>query len=66
MKELIIDKIFSGRFLLTLACAIVFAYCAVRKILPVDATISIITMVFIAYFNRNDRQKNSGDDQNNK
>lgn len=53
------DKILSGRWLLTVICGLVFAYCAVSKILPVDATISIITMVFVSYFSRNDRKSES-------
>lgn len=51
------DKLSSGRFLLTVACAGVFAYCSIGKIMPVDAIVSIITMVFISYFNRSDRKE---------
>lgn len=52
------EKLLSGRFLLTVICGVVFAYCSIFKIMPVDATISIISMVFISYFNRNDRKQN--------
>jgi hypothetical protein len=58
MKEFlvsILSKMASGRYLLTVICGIVFAYCSVTKIMPVDATISIVSMVFISYFNRGDR-----------
>jgi len=53
----IIDKFSSGRWILTVICGIVFAYVAIQKIIPVDATISILTMVFVSYFNRNDRRQ---------
>jgi hypothetical protein len=48
-------KILSGRFILTVVCAFVFAYCAVNKTIPVDATVAILSMVFISYFQRQDR-----------
>ncbi len=54
------EKLLSGRYLLTIICGVVFAYCSVRKIMPIDATISIISMVFISYFNRHDRPANGG------
>jgi hypothetical protein len=44
-----------GRKILTVTCAFVFAYVAIMKIIPVDATVSILTMVFVSYFNRSDR-----------
>jgi hypothetical protein len=56
----ITDKILSGRLLLTIICGGVFAYVSVNKIIPVDATVSILTMVFIAYFNRHDRPSEGG------
>lgn len=49
------EKFFSGRWLLTLTCAGVFVYVSVAKIIPADAIISILTMVFISYFQRRDR-----------
>lgn len=51
-----LDKILSGRWLLTVICGIVFAFCAFKKIIPPDATISIVSMVFISYFQRQDRK----------
>ena len=54
------NKLFSGRYILTVICGGVFAYCATLKIIPVDATVSILTMVFVAYFNRQDRTKEEG------
>lgn len=59
MKE-IMAKILSGRFILTVVCALTFAYCAAQKIIPVNATVSILTMVFVSYFQRTDRNKKEG------
>jgi len=55
-----IDKLLSGRFILTVICGGVFAWGAVTKIVPPDAVVSIISMVFISYFNRHDRQNEGG------
>ena len=51
------DKLFSGRFLFTIIAAIVFAYCAVMKIMPIDKVHEIVLVVVYAYFSRNDRAK---------
>jgi hypothetical protein len=53
-------KALSGRYVLTVVCAFVFAYCAVRGRIPVDATVSILTMVFVSYFNRNRDEQQTG------
>lgn len=55
MKELVINKVLSGRFLLTVTCAVVFAYIACKGMLEVAAVTSILSSVFTAYFGRNDR-----------
>ena len=60
MLEHIFAKMSSGRWILTMTCAVVFLYGAVNKIIPADAVISIISMVFISYFNRPDRGKENG------
>ncbi|MCK9370618.1 hypothetical protein M0R04_11970 [Candidatus Dojkabacteria bacterium] len=52
-----IEKILSGRLILTVVCAVVFAYVSIAKIIPADAIISILTMVFISYFQRQDRKQ---------
>lgn len=52
------NKLTSGRYLLTVICGIVFAYGVYSKLIPPDATVSIISMVFISYFNRADRTQN--------
>ncbi len=51
----ILDKVFSGRFILTVICGLTFIYVSITKLIPADAVISILTMVFVSYFNRNDR-----------
>ena len=57
MRPQTVDKIFSGRFLLTVICGLTFAYLACRKYLPNEATMGIITLVFMGYFSRTDRSK---------
>jgi len=46
------NKLCSGRFLLTVISGSVFAYAVVTKLLDSQATASIITLVFMAYFSR--------------
>jgi hypothetical protein len=60
MLEHIFLKMSSGRWILTMTCALVFAYGAFNKIIPADAVVSIVSMVFISYFNRPDRKPNEG------
>ena len=60
MKEIlahILTKLASGRWILTVICGLVFAYGVVNKLIPPDATVSIISMVFISYFNKNTDNK---------
>lgn len=52
------NKLLSGRFILTVVGAVVFGICAITKTIPVDATVSILTMIFVSYFQRTDRTKN--------
>lgn len=49
------NKLLSGRFLLTIATAIVFVYLALVGRMEAKDTMLIITMVFTLYFTRNDR-----------
>ena len=53
-------KLLSGRYLLTLITGVVFAYAVHSKLLNAEATATIITMVFISYFQRTDRTQNGG------
>jgi hypothetical protein len=50
-------KLLSGRFILTVIAGGVFAYVACKQIITAETTAAIISSVFIAYFNRNDRQQ---------
>ena len=49
------DKILSGRWILTVTCAAVFAYVSIMKVIPADAVIAILSTVFVSYFQRHDR-----------
>ena len=55
MDNKTIEKLLSGRFWLTIITGIVFAYATYKKILNSEAVATIVTMVFISYFQRNDR-----------
>jgi hypothetical protein len=46
------SKFTSGKFLFTVITALVFGYCAVTKILPVDKITEVILLVVWAYFNK--------------
>ena len=46
----IIEKLTSGKFLLTIIAGIVFAYCSIRQIIPPDKTYDIISVIVVAYF----------------
>ena len=52
-----IDKLLSGRFILTVICGVVFAWAATHKLLEAAAIASILTSVFTSYFDRQDRTK---------
>lgn len=58
--ERIIEKTTSGQWLLTVIGGFVFAYIAVEKILPPEATSAILSSIFTYYFtkSRNERNKN--------
>lgn len=51
----LLQKLGSGRFLFTMIAAIVFCYCAIRQIMPIDKVHEIILIVVYAYFSRQDR-----------
>jgi len=48
----IIEKLTSGRFVLTVITGMVFAYAVKYKILNAETTAAIIVMVFINYFQK--------------
>lgn len=63
MKEIfkaIIEKGMSGRYYLTIVSGVVFGYAVWAKILPPEAIASIITAVFISYFQKGDRSGPGG------
>ena len=55
--EKILNKLCSGRFILTVVSAGVFAYVSIKGLLPTEAVATILTAVFMSYFQRNDRTK---------
>jgi len=52
-----VNKILSGRLWLTLITGLVFAYAVYTKLLSAEATATIVTMVFISYFQRNRKEE---------
>jgi hypothetical protein len=54
------DKLTSGRFWLTIISGFVFAYAVYAKIINAEATAAILTLVFMAYFQKNDRGTPTG------
>ena len=46
------NKLLSGRYILTIISGLVFAYAVWKRILPSEATASIIVMVFVSYFQK--------------
>lgn len=54
------NKLLSGRYLLTVICGLTFAWAALNKILSAEAITTILTMVFVSYFDRSDRKTENG------
>lgn len=50
------NKLLSGRYLLTLICGVVFAYASVTKLISPEAVGIIITIVFKSYFEKNKKE----------
>jgi len=59
MKEAL-NKLLSGRYALTILAGLAFIYATWKRILPPEAVATIITMVFVSYFDRTDRTKGEG------
>ena len=53
LLERIVFKVTSGRFILTIVVAGVFAYMAITGLLPPDKVDSVILVVLYAYFTKN-------------
>ena len=51
-SEVVIAKVTSGKFWLSIIAGLVFAYCSGKKILPPEAIASIVTFVFTSYFTK--------------
>ena len=51
----IVNKVISGRWLMTTCCCFVFAWAVVNKLINEQAAVVILTMVFKSYFDRADR-----------
>jgi hypothetical protein len=49
------NKLCSGRFILTVVSALVFAYVSIRGVITSEAIAAILATVFSNYFNRGDR-----------
>ena len=60
MRDLILNKILSGRFILTVIIGATFAYVSIRGRIPSEAVIGVIVMVIRDYFSRQDRPKEEG------
>lgn len=56
------NKLLGGRYILTLATAFVFVWLSVQNWIKPSDAMQIITMVFVLYFSRNDRQPTGGKD----
>jgi len=50
------DKLYSGRFILTVVSAGVFAWTAIAKTLPSEAVAAILSLVFVSYFQKKENQ----------
>lgn len=60
IRRWVVSKLLGGRYILTIICGLVFAYGAVSKLLPADAVVAIVSMVFISYFQKSDRKTEGG------
>jgi len=60
VKELLLNKLLSGRYYLTLVGGVVFILCVINKTLEPQATSAILTAIFMSYFQRSDRTTNGG------
>lgn len=65
IPERIVDKMFSGRFLLIVSVAFVFVWCSIDGVLTADTIEKIVTNAMTFYFTKayydNKRTKTGGD-----
>ena len=59
----VIAKATSGRFWLTIITGVVFAYAVWKRIINAEATVTIITLVFMNYFQRDKKTEENGKEQ---
>ena len=52
-----INKLLSGRFILTIVASVVFMLGAINRTIPEEAVVAVIMFVVQAYFNRSDRNQ---------
>lgn len=57
LVDKIVTKMLSGRFLLTLVGAFVFAYLSLKGTLPAEVIAAILSTVFYAYFTKKESTK---------
>jgi hypothetical protein len=60
--RILVSKVTSGRFLLTLVCAVVFLYASTHKILEAAAIATILVQVFTNYFDKEKGDKSGKPD----
>lgn len=60
IKQRIVDKLLSGRFILTIAVALIMVYSCLKDITYIDKLNEIFLVVIYAYFNRGDRTPTNG------
>ena len=64
MKEAIVSKLISGKFLFTIISAGVFAYMSISGKLPQDKVMEVVLIVIYAYFTKPTQPKdNNGNSQ---
>ena len=56
----LMKQITSGRFILTMVAAFVFAYLSITKVLPQDKVMEVILVVIYAYFTKNNQTPTNG------
>ena len=61
--ERIVFKFTSGRFILVMTVAAVYAYLAIEQVIPTDNVIQITLLILYAYFHRN-KSENNGNENN--
>jgi len=60
MWQRMLDKILSGRWILTVICGLAFLYCVLTKQLAEATITAILLAVFNSYFDKKDRNNTKG------